>query len=85
MLDQSCGLAWIDPKFPTTTGRRARSAVRGMAGRFWSCAIVLRQKWSRGQLEARFADMSPCLVGMEAESVRIISVGTLEALGTMRG
>ena len=29
-------------------------------------AIVLRQKWSRGQVEARFANMSPCLVGMEA-------------------
>ena len=29
-------------------------------------AIVLRQKWSRGQIEARFANMPPCLVGMEA-------------------
>ena len=29
-------------------------------------AIVLRQKWSRGQVEARFANMLPCLVGMEA-------------------
>jgi transposase len=29
-------------------------------------AIVLRQKWSRGQLEARFANMPPCLIGMEA-------------------
>ena len=29
-------------------------------------AIVLRQKWSRGQVEARFADMPLCLVGMEA-------------------
>jgi len=29
-------------------------------------AIVLRQKWSRGQVEARFANMPPCLVGMEA-------------------
>src|ERR1700682_4975417 len=29
-------------------------------------AIVLRQKWSRGQMEARFANMPPCLVGMEA-------------------
>ena len=28
--------------------------------------IVLRQKWSRGQVEARFANMPPCLVGMEA-------------------
>jgi len=29
-------------------------------------AIVLRQKWSRGQLEARFANLPPCLVGIEA-------------------
>jgi transposase len=29
-------------------------------------AIVLRQKWSRGQVEARFANMAPCLIGMEA-------------------
>jgi transposase len=29
-------------------------------------AIVLRQKWSRGQVETRFANMPPCLVGMEA-------------------
>jgi transposase len=29
-------------------------------------AIVLRQKRSRGQLEARFANTSPCLVGTEA-------------------
>jgi hypothetical protein len=26
----------------------------------------LRQKWSRGQVEARFANMPPCLIGMEA-------------------
>src|SRR5467141_2742718 len=29
-------------------------------------AIVLRQKWSRGQMEARFANMPLCLIGMEA-------------------
>src|SRR5438034_1816106 len=29
-------------------------------------AIVLRQKWSRGQVQARFANMPPCLIGMEA-------------------
>ena len=29
-------------------------------------AIVLRQKWSRGQVEARLANLSACLVGMEA-------------------
>ena len=29
-------------------------------------AIVLRQRWSRGQVEARFANLTPCLIGMEA-------------------
>ena len=29
-------------------------------------AVVLRQRWSRGQIEIRFANMPPCLVGMEA-------------------
>jgi transposase len=29
-------------------------------------ALVLRQKWSRSQVEARFANMPPCLIGMEA-------------------
>ena len=29
-------------------------------------AVVLRQRWSRGQVEIRFANMPPCLVGMEA-------------------
>src|SRR5438045_8769321 len=29
-------------------------------------AIVLRQKWSRGQVETRLANLSPCLIGMEA-------------------
>jgi transposase len=29
-------------------------------------AIVLRQKWLRGQVEARFANLPPCLIGMEA-------------------
>jgi transposase len=37
--------------------------VVGLDGRG---AIVLRQKWSRGQVEARFANMSACLIGMEA-------------------
>jgi transposase len=26
-------------------------------------AMVLRQKWSRGLVEARFANMPPCLIG----------------------
>ena len=29
-------------------------------------AIVLRQKWSRGQVESRLANLPPCLIGMEA-------------------
>jgi transposase len=29
-------------------------------------AIVVRQKWSRGQVEAQFANIPPCLIGMEA-------------------
>ena len=29
-------------------------------------ANMLRQKWSRGQIEARLANMPPCLIGMEA-------------------
>jgi transposase len=29
-------------------------------------AIVLRQKWSRAQVEARLANIPPCLIGMEA-------------------
>ena len=37
--------------------------VVGLDGRG---AIVLRQKWSRRQVEARFANMPPCLIGVEA-------------------
>jgi transposase len=29
-------------------------------------SIVLRQKWSRGQVEARLANLPRCLIGMEA-------------------
>jgi transposase len=29
-------------------------------------AILLRQRWSRGQVEGRLANMPPCLIGMEA-------------------
>jgi transposase len=32
-------------------------------------AIALRQKWSRGQVEARLANLPPCLIGMEAWAV----------------
>jgi transposase len=40
-------------------------------------AIVLRQRWSRGQ--ARFANLAPCLIGMEA------CVGAPGRLATMPG
>jgi transposase len=43
-------------------GKNSFHAV-GLDGRG---AIVLRQKWSRGQIEARLANMPPCLIGMEA-------------------
>src|SRR6202140_32717 len=48
-------------------------------------AIVLRQKCSRGQVEARFANMPPCLIGMEAASARIISVANLGHRATLPG
>ena len=42
-------------------GKNSFHAV-GLDGRG---AITLRQKWSRGQVKARLANMSPCLIGME--------------------
>ena len=36
-------------------------------------AIVLRQKWSRGQVETRLANLPPCLIGMEA-CVGVVSI-----------
>jgi transposase len=47
-------------------------------------AIVLRQKWSRGQVESRFANMPPCLIGMEA-SGPITSVASSRVLVTKPG
>ena len=37
-----------------------------VVGLDWRGAIVLRQRWSRGQVQARLANMPPCLIGMEA-------------------
>src|SRR5262249_16370899 len=37
-----------------------------VVGLDWRGAIVLRQKWSRGQVERRLANLPPCLIGMEA-------------------
>jgi transposase len=48
-------------------------------------AIVLRQKWSRGQVEARFANMPPCLIAWKRASARIISAASSESLATMPG
>jgi transposase len=47
-------------------------------------SIVLRQKWSRGQVEARLANLQPCLIGMEV-SGRIISVASSKHLATTLG
>jgi hypothetical protein len=46
-------------------------------------AIVLRQKWSRGQVETRLANLPPCLIGMRPASARIISVESSKCLATM--
>ena len=47
--------------------------------------IINKLKWSRGQVEARFANLPPCLIGMEAGVVHIISVANSMALDTMPG
>jgi transposase len=44
-------------------------------------ALVLRQKWSRGQVEARLANLPPCLIGMEACSGAHHLSRKLKALG----
>ena len=49
---ERAGVAECDPP------RRQHRDQRG--------AIVLRQKWSRGQVESRLANLLPCLIGMEA-------------------
>jgi transposase len=37
-----------------------------MVGHDHHGAIILRQKWSRGQVETQLANLPPCLIGMEA-------------------
>jgi len=37
-----------------------------ITGQYQRGAIVLRQKWSHGQAEARLANLPPCRIGMEA-------------------
>jgi hypothetical protein len=44
-------------------------------------AIVLRQKWSRAQVEARLANIPPCLIGIEA----CVGEGTDHVAPTERG
>src|SRR5437870_6580444 len=44
-------------------------------------AIILRQKWSRSQIEARLAKLPPCLVGMEACVGAHHHIRRLKALG----
>ena len=44
-------------------------------------ALVLRQKWSRGQVEARLANLPPCLIGLEACSGAHHLSRKLRALG----
>ena len=39
-------------------------------------AIVLQQKWLRSQVEARLANIPPCLIGMEAHASRKSAVWT---------
>jgi transposase len=41
-----------------------------------SGAIVLRQKWSRGQVESRLAKMPPCLSAWGAVSALITSLAS---------
>src|ERR1700745_3492930 len=44
-------------------------------------ALVRRQKWSRGQVEARLANLPPCLIGMEAYTGAHHLSRKLQALG----
>jgi transposase len=46
-------------------------------------AIMLRQKWSRGQAEARLANLPPCLIGMRLASGRIISAASCIRSGAL--
>jgi len=48
-------------------------------------AIVLRQKWSRGQVATRLATMPRCLIGMEACVGAIISAANSYRLTTTLG
>jgi hypothetical protein len=45
---------------------RYRQELIPLVGHDRRGAIVLRQKWARGQVETPLANMPPCLIGMEA-------------------
>jgi transposase len=48
-------------------------------------AIVLRRKWSRGQVEALLANLPACLIGMEACVGAHHLSRKLQELGTKHG
>jgi len=50
-------------------------------------AIVLRQKWSRGQVEARFANIPPCLVAAVSTACSKSSASCISIIycGRLRG
>ena len=48
-------------------------------------AIVVRQRWTRSQIRARLANMSPCLIGMEACVEPITSAAGCIRLATTHG
>ncbi|MEH2563621.1 transposase [Bradyrhizobium sp. AZCC 2289] len=57
-LKSSCGIAVVGIDIGKNTFHVVGHDRRGR--------IVLRQRWSRGQVEARLANLPPCLIGMEA-------------------
>jgi transposase len=73
---QRCKLAWgTKDKENAMSGLDSRIAAIGIdigknafhvVGQDGRGALVLRQKWSRGQVEARLANLPSCLIGMEA-------------------
>ena len=48
-------------------------------------AIVVRQRWTRSQIRARLANMSPCLIGMEACVAPLTSATGCICLATTHG
>ena len=74
---QQAKLAWGDKQRDHAMSEKLNTAVAVMGidigknsfhviGLDARGAIALRQKWSRGQVETRLANMPPCLIGMEA-------------------